>query len=970
MSSSLLKEWKLKQKGQLKENTISKAPEGSPFPLSRSQQRLWFVQQLHPKSSVYNYAEIYTFSGNLMKTELIASIRAVFSENDILKTCYVLEDGDVIQNVDENSILEINEYDFSDLDKISREAKKDEIFTKDTKTHFDLSKAPLVRVSLIKTSPSEHVLLVTMHHILTDKWSMGIFREQLAKKYDQALSGNLQNEKSDIQYTDFAYWQKQNDVKQGMVDYWMEKLSGTIPELDLPVDRPPTIHHSFNGDSHTHKFSKGLSEKILKLAKDLGVTPYVFFLTVYYVFLYKYTRQKDILIGSPISNRNEPVLENMIGFFDETIVLRSEVDPSLTFGQLLSKVKKTTLDAFSNKDVPFDLLVKKLKPERSLGRNPFFRSMFIYHSVPETPSFGNDLKLEHSFFDNKVSKFDLTLYMEEEEGLLSSTMEYSTDLFNEGTIEKFQEHLHLLTEQVVQLPHEAISELNMVTSWEKEIFYSKQALKTGAFSNFNGIHEIILEHSKTKNGEAAIAFKQELVTYKELKQKAEKIAKNILCITKGKNEIVGLCAERSTDMIVGLVAILKAGCAYMPIDPEYPEERINFMLTDSKANVVVTQKNLKHVLPEYQGERVLLDEEELRPGEKETGIVDFPAVHRKDLAYVIYTSGSTGKPKGVPITHGNIIGSTEGRLEFYDENPKTFLLMSSMAFDSSKAGIFWTLCTGGKLVIAEKRLEQDIEKMRSVIAGHNVSHTLMLPSLYGLLLDHSNPAQLRSLSTIMVAGEACLPSICKKHFEKLPEVNLYNEYGPTECTVWCIAHKITRGDMSGNVPIGRAVAKAQAFLLDQDLKPVPFGAVGEIYIGGPGLALQYLHNIDLTTKAYVDSPFENGAKLYRTGDLGRFNAERNILFLGRADQQVKIRGYRIELDEIEKTMDESGQIKRAVVVIEQNNEEKPSDDLMDDPLKLLAYLEKNMDEQEVDNLLTYIEALDEKEKHYLLNQLQ
>ncbi|BFP39393.1 hypothetical protein FGF1_02380 [Flavobacteriaceae bacterium GF1] len=968
-NKSLLDQWKAKkQKQNLDGNKIGKAPEGAVIPLSRSQQRLWFLQQLHPNSHVYNYAEIYTFTGALVKSALLESIRSIFSENAILRTYYTLENGEPRQQVNSDAALKISQYDLTNLEPGQKEEKKEEVFKKDTNTHFDLTQAPLVRVSLMKLSDQEHILLVTMHHILTDKWSMGIFRAQLAKKYLQAINGEIQNENLEIQYTDYAYWQKENGFQQSQVDYWMEKLSGPIPELHLPVDRYPTVHHSFNGNSHTQNFSKNHSQDILKLAKELEVTPYVFFLTAYYILLHKYSGQQDILVGSPISNRNEPILENMIGFFDETIVLRSKMDSSLTFKQLVATVKENTMKAFSNKDVPFDLLVKRLKPERSLGRNPFFRSMFIYHAVPETPSFGDDLKLTHSFFDNKVSKFDLTLYIANEDDVLSTSFEYSTDLFDTQTIERFQGHLNVLLEKITKAPDTAISELTILTPWEKELFFPKPLSSIGIFNAYKGIHDVILENAETKSHETAVAFGEKSITYGELGKSAEKVARDLLKITEGEKGIIGLCADRSIDMIVGLLGILKAGCAYLPIDPTYPKQRIHFMLTDAGANVVLAQESLKPILSEFKGPLVPLDVENHK-GDGGSDKVKFPVTERNDLAYIIYTSGSTGKPKGVPISHGKIIGSTEGRLEFYPQNPKTFLLMSSIAFDSSKAGIFWTLCSGGKLVVAEKHLEQDMEKVGATLITHQVTHTLMLPSLYGLLLDHLSPRQLQSLKTVIVAGESCLPSVCKSHFEKLPGVSLYNEYGPTETTVWCIAHKIEPEDVNGNIPIGKAVAKSRILLLDDNLNHVPFGAIGEIYIGGPGLALSYLNRPELSSKAYIDHPFEKGSKLYKTGDLGRYTGQGNILFLGRADQQIKIRGHRIELDEIERVIDESGHVKKVVLAIEENNEGVPFDDKVSDSSNLWAYLTNHLAERDINDLLKYIEALDEKEKQYLLSQI-
>lgn len=970
MSSSILKEWKRKKKGQLKENAISKAPEGVLYPLSRSQKRLWFLQQLYPKNPFYNYCEYHEIAGALDFSSLEGSVNRIFEAHEVLRaTCHV-EEGQIVMRIAPSGKIPITRIDLSKTPASESKKEAEKLMKEDANTAFDLGKGPMYRFTLFQIASDKHIFFLNFHHMVIDEWSMPIFRSQLGMHYANLSEGkDIAMQPSLIQYTDYAYWDNNRKINEDQLNYWTQRLKGEVPVIDLPTDFQRPAQPSFKGKTNKQFLSKELSSNILRLAKEMGVTPFNFLLASFYLFLFKYTAQKDILIGTPISNRGQQSLNNLIGFFINTLVLRTEIERNISFSDLVKKVRKTTLEAFSNKDVPYDVLVKELKRERLLGFNPFFQVMFVYNTTDEHSSYLEKLDIDYTVFGADVSKFDLTLLVSEENGVLATAFEYATDLFQDTTIDRFQEHLKILLEQITEAPDKVIPEFNMMTLGEKETLFPESETKPGAYDGVNGIHEIILQNSKTKGDEPAVAFKQDHITYKELQEKAEKIAQRILHTTNGKKEIVGLCADRSTDMITGLVGILKAGCAYMPIDPDYPEERINFMLADSRANVVVTQENLKTVLGNYDGEQIMLDLEESE-NEKEINSVDFPLVERTDLAYVIYTSGSTGKPKGVPITHGNIISSTEGRLEFYDQNPKAFLLMSSIAFDSSKAGIFWTLCTGGKLVVAEKHLEQDIEKIGNVIAEQGISHTLMLPSLYGLLLDHSDMAKLQSLSTIMVAGEACLPSVCKNHFEKLPKATLYNEYGPTEGTVWCIAHKIALEDALGNVPIGKGVANSKVFLLDEDLNPVPFGAAGEIYIGGPGLALKYLHNADLTTKVYVESPFEEGEKLYRTGDMGRFNDHGNILFLGRVDQQVKIRGYRIELDEIEKTMDESGLVQRAVAAIEENKGEVSFSDLVNDPSKLWAHLESNMSEHEIYDLLSYVEAMEEEEKNYLLNQIQ
>ena len=968
---SLLSRWKVSEKKKSQSFGLDKAPSNAKLLPSHGQQRLWFLQQLYPENPVYNYSEVYTFKGNLNPEFLNQSLQAIYASNTILRTSFQLVNGELISSIEPKGKIPIKEFDLSLMSSSETASRKSDILMDDASRHFDLDAAPLMRVSLLRIAKTEWTLLVTMHHIITDKWSMGLFREQLAQHYRQLCkTGAIQNGSAELQFSDYAYWQQRQIPEAGQMEYWRNKLSGDIPYLTLPTDHQFTGNTTFKGSSHVQHFSKELSEKLLNLSTHLGTTPYVLLLSIYYLMLYRYSGQHDILIGTPISVRKGKALENMIGFFDETIVLRTKLTPSMGFPELVRKVNETTLEAFANKDVPFDLLVKELKPERTLGKNPFFRGMFMYHAVPEKPSFGDEVELDYTFFNSGVSKFDLTMYISNDQGLLSSSFEYSTDLFEKSTILRFQEHYKILLEHIVQHPKSKISAISMLTEKERELFLPEKATQNAVYANFKGIHEIIEAEALKTPDQPAVTFKATTINYKELLTRADKLAQHILLHSKGKNEIVGLCMERSVDMIIGLLAILKAGCAYLPIDPEYPIERVSYMLTDSNVAAVITQNKLADIFAEYQGGVLFADD---LPSENGS-LIKLPQADRSHLAYVIYTSGSTGNPKGVPISHGNIINSTEGRLHFYQDNPKAFLLMSSIAFDSSKAGIFWTLCTGGNLVISEKRLEQDIDKICEVIRENSVTHTLMLPSLYKTILEFGTLSKLSSLQTAIVAGEACTPAVCEIHFEKLPGTALYNEYGPTEATVWCIAHKIEQKNIGDVIPIGKPVANAEVYLLNEALQMVPIGAVGELYIGGPGLAGKYLNNPSLSEEAYVVHPFKENttSKLYKTGDLGRFMKDGCIQFLGRADQQVKIRGFRIEIGEIENILENYDEIEKAIVFLDDSTKGETASGNASElgTEKIIGLLESLDDEARVETLVTQIWAMSKDQKNYLLRQIQ
>lgn len=927
--ASLLGQWKDKKKNEGTSNTLGKVPDGVSIPLSHSQQRLWFLQQLYPDNPFYNYSEQYRFSGDLQVDHLLHALEMVFRNHDILRTVYGLEDGKPFMRITSEPGISVARHDLR-----SSAATTDSAFQRirdaDANHSFDLSESPVALLSVIRTKEDEHLVILTLHHIATDKWSMNLLRSEWADYY-QALCKGITPEpkRPEVQYPDFAYWQRNRPIKWEQLDYWRGKLSGDIPMIDLPTDHPRPRESTFAGQSSEIRyFSAETSTALLRSCKKLGVTPYVFFLSVYYLFLHRYTGQSDILIGSPISNRDQKSLENTIGFFNDTIVLRTEIPSESTFLDWVRAVKKSTLEAFSNKDVPFDFLVRELRQERSLSVNPFFQVMFLYYSVSEPVSFGEDLEVDYEFYNPGVSKFDLTFDVAEENGMLSFAFEYSTELFRPKTIARFQDQIALLVEGAVAAPEMSISEIEMLSGDEKELLLPKKQVRMDSFDEFTGIHQCIERMAAQRPDATAVTFQDIRMTYGELDAKSHVLGVQILKKTEGRNEVVGLCVERSLEMIVGLLAILKAGCAYLPIDPKYPVRRVDYMLKDADIKVLVTQRELSPLFEKTEIDRVTVDDIDTT---KDIPEIEMPIPKKDDLAYVIYTSGSTGRPKGVPITHSNILNSTAGRLDFYPENPQVFLLLSSISFDSAKAGIFWTLCTGGNLIVTEDRMEQDMVKMADTIRQNGVTHMLLLPTLYQLILEHTDTSKLQSLTTVMVAGEACTPSLRENHFDTLPDIGLYNEYGPTEATVWCIAHKIGQNDPAAHVPLGRPVANSEIYLLDTTMNLVPFGATGEIHIGGAGLSRGYLNRPELTAKAFVDNPFSthSGHKLYKTGDLARYNADGDIEFLGRSDQQIKIRGYRVELEEIEKAIRAVAEAAQVVVLAEGDGST---------PIRIAAYL--------------------------------
>ena len=968
--ASLLSRWRNRDKQLTDTTEITKIPDTISVPLSREQKRLWFLQQLFPDNPFYNYSELYRLEGDIQVTLFEKSIRFIENKHDILRATFQVKDGVPSVQTAPASASVFNYYDFStDTYEIASQ-KANELVSKKASHTFSLSDETLLQSTIIKVAENDFLFLIVMHHIITDKWSMKIFRKELATYYKDLTQGITPHiEKPEIQYSSYAHWQGNQAINDEHLNYWKQKLSGEIPTLNLPLDYPKKAQPSYKGTFHKQVYSDQVSTQFFELCKKLDATPYVTMLSVYYILLQKYTAQEDILIGTPITKRDKPSLENLIGFFNDTLVLRTSVCEDKSFEALVNEVKKTTLDAFSNKDISFDTLVKTLKPSRSLSVHPFFQVMFLYHKVPETPKLADDIKFTYEPYDAGVAKFDLTLYISEDEGSLMSLMEYETDLFESETIELMHAHLKEILKDVIQDPSIILSNIEIQTEEEEEFYASLETPVSEYQIPYNGIHEIIAYQAERLPEEVALVYKETKITYKELNDKVTKIAAQL--IEKGikKNDIVGLCIERSEHMIIGLLGILKAGAAYLPLDPEYPSDRISYILDNAFAKAVITQQHLVSSFENASVQIITLE------GIYETDHteVSLPKIESSDLAYVIYTSGSTGLPKGVPITHKNIINSTLSRTDFYEYDPASFLLMSSISFDSSKAGIFWSLCSGRTLVIAEKHLEQDIDRLVNTIDTNGVTHTLMLPSLYKHIINFGDIQKLSSLDTVIVAGEACTTQLASLHFEMLPLVKLYNEYGPTESTVWCIAHQLKPKDcIASSIPIGRSIKNIQVYILDGSQKRVPFGTVGELYIGGLGLASGYLNDEEKTAQSFISHPFDldKTKRLYKTGDLAKYRADGTIEFLGRKDQQVKIRGYRIELDEIEQYIYNDSQVQQAVVTVQSDVEMIRWDTLeTGDSSKLLQTLTSHISEKELNTILTSIESLDKETLEVVLENL-
>ncbi|MEL6593673.1 MAG: amino acid adenylation domain-containing protein, partial [Bacteroidota bacterium] len=715
--------------------------------------------------------------------------------------------------------------------------------------------------------------------------------------------------------------------------------------------KPQPQKVSFEGETIAIALTPSLSAGVQKIALQHKTTKFVILLAAFKVLLYRYSGQSDLLIGSPFSNRDSVQLEKLIGFFNETVVLRSRMDDNVSFSQFVNQLKQTNLDALAHKNVPFEMLVKTLQVERNGSANPIFQVMFVYNNS-STSAFSNlDFEIEDTAIDLGVSKFDLTLFATDHQDYLELAMEYATDRYDRASVEQLLSHLQVILHSAIEQPEQLISKLDVLSSVEKEkilVNWNKTLMPEPVHTS---IHAMIEARALEVPDEKAVVFEDSFLTYAQLMEQADSVANVLMDCHVERPRLLGLYTERSTAMIVGLLGILKAGAAYLPLDPDYPEERIKLMIENAGLRLILCQKKRADQLKGPNLEKLIIEEAVIKGASLHR---EKPRVRAEDLAYMIFTSGSSGKPKGVPISHHNLIHSICARFHFYDHQPGAFLLLSSFSFDSSVAGIFWTLGSGGTLVLPAKQLEQDIDALTQILQQHKVTHTLLLPSLYQLILGYAATERLQSLKTVMVAGEACSSRVVLQHFNKLPGLTLVNEYGPTEGTVWCTAHAIETTDAFSRVPIGKPIPYMENYILDKNLQPVPPGVVGELYIGGKGIARGYWKQPELSAQRFLTHPFDDNpqAKIYKTGDLAKFRDDSVIEFLGRADQQIKIRGHRVEPDEVKAVIKQLEGIRDAIVVVQKNNHHH----------QLIAYIITDAQLETV----TVREALKEKLPKYMV----
>lgn len=890
-----------------------------PQPCSFAQQRLWLLEQLEPGSHAYTIPVFLRALGTLQLPALQQAIDAILRRHASLRTVFREPQGEnqaPLQVVLPPTALEMPVTDLSQLPEQEAEARIHTLAATAVKTPFDLAQGPLLRLHILKVSTQQHVLLLTLHHLIFDGLSLDIFLRELGVLY-RAFS--LQQPASlpelAIQYSDFSVWQRERlsgPYLQEQLTFWRQELEGAPPVLGLPTDHPRPTLQGYAGARQSLEIDTDTTCKLRTLSQQQGVTLFMTFHALLAILLARYTGKDDIVMGAPIANRNHQQLENLIGFFANTMVLRTTVQPEASFQELLTQIKNRALQAYKYQELPFEKLVDELKIERSLSHNPLFQVLFSFQNA-HTEGFSlPGVDILPLAFDYTVSKFDLSIIVREYREKFTVILEYSTDLFEAGTIKRMLGHVQMLIQSAIQQPHKPIGHWNLLTQAEVRQLQAWNAT-TVDYPQDKTLVDSFEQQVKLTPDSVAVVYGAQQLTYQELNRQANQIAHHLLGHNVGAGTLVGLCLERSLETPAAILAILKAGAAYVPLDPHYPPERLAFMVNDSQMRLLLTQQTLLEYLPVLQTPLICLDSDWQAISRQPT---QSPAIQAEpgEPAYMIYTSGSTGLPKGVLISHRNLMHSTTARLRYYADSPlQRFLLLSSLAFDSSVAGIFWALGSGGTLVLPPPGAEKEVDTLTRLIAQNRVTHILLLPSLYQLMLQHAAP-QLATLQSVIVAGEPCPPTLPRQHHQHLPQAHLYNEYGPTEGSVWSSVFRFPVGWQGAQAPIGSPIGNVQLYALDACRQPVPIGVAGELYIGGEGIAAGYWRRPELDAEKFVPNPFGSG-RLYRTGDQVRWQEDGNLVFLGRIDQQVKLRGFRLELSEIEAVLSQQTGIQEAVAAL-------------------------------------------------------
>src|SRR5215217_5109123 len=909
------------------------------FPASFAQQRLWFLDQLQPGNAAYNVSSVQRLRGVVNVPVLEQSLNEIVRRHEALRTRFEDIDGEPMQVLETTLWLKLNVEDLSSesaCEEVELEKIIEHHARQQTLIPFNLSEVPLLRLKLLRMGAEDHVLLLTLHHIVSDGWSLSILHGELAQLYEAYCAGQESPlAELGIQYADFSVWQRewlQGAVLEEQLSYWKQQLAGAPAVLALPTDFTRPAVQSNKGQLVTFVLERELTEGLKELSRQQNVTLFMTLLAAFQILLNRYSGQEDVVVGTPIAGRNREEVEPLIGFFVNTLVLRTKLGGNPRFTELLEQVKEAALAAYAHQDVPFEKLVEELRGERSLSYGPLFQVLFVLQNMPhEGLEFGG-LRMEEMEIGSELAKFDLMLSLKEQKGELKGWLQYNKDLFRGETIERMRGHWQVLLEGIVAHPEQRVGELPLLSSAEREqLLVQFNETRVGYVELQQTIHGLFEAQVERQPAAVAVRFGAQQVSYEELNRRANQVAWRLRRCGVGPEVLVGVLLERSVALVVGLLGVLKAGGAYVPLDGSYPEERLRFMVADAGVGVLLTEEKLRGRVSGAGLQAVYLDGAEAESGSESEANPE-SGVGAENLAYVIYTSGSTGRPKGTMVRHRSVLNLKMGLDKaVYADSLGTQLRVSlngPTAFDTSVKQLL-QLLNGHTLYILPEEARRDGEALLSYVRQHSLDVLDSTPSMLSLLIDAGLLASPKLLPKVVLVGGEPIELPMWQALTKPTEANFYNLYGPTECTVDATLCRVT--DHFAQPSIGRPLANYQIYILDEQLQLVPVGVSGELHIAGEGLARGYLGRAEATAEKFVPHPYSEsgGARLYRTGDIGRYRADGEIEYQGRRDQQVKVRGFRIELGEVEAVLRQHAGIREAVVLA---REDEPGDK------RLVAYL--------------------------------
>ena len=896
---------------QINPRTILPIPRDGQLPLSFAQSRLWFLYQLEGATGTYNMTGALSLSGPLQVEALKQALRTIIQRHESLRNSFQTVDGVPVQVIDPHPVWELTMVNLA-----GKETEAEKLAYRESQTPFDLTKSPLLRVTLLKLQPEKHILLINMHHIISDGWSIGVFIRELSHLYGAFVAGKEATLPTlPIQYADFAVWQRQwlqGKVLGTQLEYWKQQLADAPPLLELPTDRPRPAIQTFQGKTERFWLDSKLTQELKALSQQSGCTLFMTLLAAFAVVLSRYSGQTDIVIGSAIANRNRREIEGLIGFFVNTLALRLDLSEKPSFATFLKQVQTVTQDAYEHQDLPFEMLVEELQLERKLDRNPLVQVGFILQNAANEAWKLPGLTIEEMSWELDSARLDLEVHLSEVNDGLTGLCCYNIDLFDGSMIARLLEHFQNLLRAIIVNPQESVSLLPLLSKQEQKQLLVDWNQTQADYPKDTCIHQLFEAQVERTPDAIAVVFEEQSLTYTELNHRANQLAYYLRTLGVGAEVLVGISLERSLEMIIGLLAILKAGGAYLPLAPDYPIERLQFMLEDSQVSFLITQRSLLAVLPPSQANVICLDEIEEQVSQYPQDNLQ-SELTSSNLANVIYTSGSTGKPKGVMVEHRGLVNLASSQIQSFAVNHNSRVLQfASFSFDACISEILMTFGSGATLYLAQKDALLPGQPLIERLVKNGITHVTLPPSALVVLPKESLP----NLQTLIVAGEACPLDLVKQWSVGR---NFFNAYGPTETSVCASIGQCRPEDLK--VTIGKAIANVQIYILDSHLQPVPVGVSGELYIGGVGVARGYLNRPELTQEKFIANPFSNdpGSRLYKTGDLARYLPDGNVEFLGRIDNQVKIRGFRIETGEIEAVLSQHFLLAENVVVAREDN---------------------------------------------------